>query len=394
MPESTPTAAAPSSLLDQFHRWLRWARWALWAAAGFFVLVALFEGVRLFQTAYGVHPAFGYLTIAGILAAGALIAWPIWRFLHVPRVVRPPAVPASDELGIDHLRAEVRYLERYLTACRRNEELADQAQLIDEARTDLRRLAVRVRSGTDAQAAELGRELTAWTGERMTTILADLDARAEKLIYREALAVGVGTAASPNGTLDAFVVLWRSVNLASRLAVLYYGRPGLWGTLAICRDVSLATAAAAYLQNVTDSLGGLLARTIGGVTGVVAGPAVEGITNALVVVRIGYLARARCRSFREWDPETRKSALSAAFDATQKVAVGLTTEILRTVGGGLGVVAEAAASSVGYVAGAAVDTVTSAAESAKNAAVDLGQRVGLLKKKAPDEPAPEGESEG
>jgi len=220
MPESTPTAAAPSSLLDQFHRWLRWARWALWAAAGFFVLVALFEGVRLFQTAYGVHPAFGYLTIAGILAAGALIAWPIWRFLHVPRVVRPPAVPASDELGIDHLRAEVRYLERYLTACRRNEELADQAQLIDEARTDLRRLAVRVRSGTDAQAAELGRELTAWTGERMTTILADLDARAEKLIYREALAVGVGTAASPNGTLDAFVVLWRSVNLASRLAVL------------------------------------------------------------------------------------------------------------------------------------------------------------------------------
>ena len=137
-------------------------------------------------------------------------------------------------------------------------------------------------------------------------------------------------------------MLWRSVNLVSRLAVLYYGRPGFWGTLAICRDVSIATALAGYLQNVTDSLGNLLAKSLGGVTGVVAGPLVEGTTNALVLVRIGYIAKERCRSFRQWDVSTRRSALLRALKATQKVAVGLTTEVLRQVGGGLGAMAGAA----------------------------------------------------
>jgi hypothetical protein len=68
------------------------------------------------------------------------------------------------------------------------------------------------------------------------------------------------------------------------------------------------------------------------------------VTNALVLVRIGYLARERCRSFRRWDLETRRGAVLASLAATQKVALGLTTELLRQVGSGLGAVAAGALS--------------------------------------------------
>ena len=60
------------------------------------------------------------------------------------------------------------------------------------------------------------------------------------------------TALSPNGTLDAFLVLWRNVNLVASLARLYYGRPGLPGTWLILRDVSLAILLSSVLEQISD----------------------------------------------------------------------------------------------------------------------------------------------
>ena len=45
--------------------------------------------------------------------------------------------------------------------------------------------------------------------------------------------MGIATAVSPNGTLDAFIVLLRNANMVSRIANLYYGRPGARGSLVI-----------------------------------------------------------------------------------------------------------------------------------------------------------------
>lgn len=358
-------AEHPSATLwTQVHGMIRWLKIIFFAAVGLFFLLLLAEAARLYQTAAGVHPYLGYGSLLVAAAALVLLAIPVRRFLEMPRAVAPPSLPSAGEIGMKHLRAEVRYLSRYLACCERNPELREKAAAVREARGELARLESRIRAAAPGDLEPLSRELGDWTEETASSLLSEVDAKVERLIYQEALNVGLGTAASPNGTLDAFVMLWRSMHLVSRLAVLYYGRPGIWGTLLICRDVAVATATAAYLQNVSDSLGSVLAKSIGGVTSIVAGPAVQGVTNSLVLIRIGYLTKERCRSFRGWDSHARSSALTRALSATQKVAVGLTTEIFRKVGTGLGSVAEAA-----------VDGLTSAAESAMSAAAGLGEKI-------------------
>lgn len=372
---TTTSTAQPrtAGLWESLHRWIRWLKIGVYTITGLFFFILLAEAVRLHALAADVHPILGYATILLMLAGLLLIALPVYRFLRVPRALTPPHVPPPEAMRLSDIHAEIRFLDRYLSNCSRNPEFADRLDDIATAQRELTRLRGKTAAG---DVAALDEELGHWAGTTMSAILADVDARAERLIYQEALAVGVGTAVSPNGTLDAFVMLWRSVNVASKLATLYYGRPGPLGTLAICRDVSIATVSAVYLDKFSDSLAKILTKAVGGVAGVVAGPAVEGVTNALVLIRIGYLAKGRCRSFRQWNQSTQTSALLEALAATQKVTVGLTTEIFRQAGSGLGAVAESAARNIAQAAGAAAQGLGTAAGSAWSAAAGLGGKIG------------------
>jgi hypothetical protein len=362
-----------ASVWDQVHRLVRWLKLIVYGTVGFFALLVVTETAHVYRLASDVSPWLGYVWLGVVLGGFILVGVPAYRFLQMPRVVQPPRLPTADELRPEHIKSEVRYLEAYLDNCARNSELADKREEIGRARRELADLGRRLGQVPANQVAVAGRELGEWSARVFRNLLGDLDRKAERVIYQESLAVGLATAASPNGTLDAFVMLWRSVNLVARLATLYYGRPGVWGTLAVCRDVSMATAMAGYMQNISESLGNLVAKSIGGVTGVVAGPAIDGATNALVLIRIGYLAQERCRSFRQWDTATRGSALVSALTATQRVAVGLTTEILRQVGSGLTAAASVAATGVAQAAAGAVNRISTVAESALQAAVGFGQ---------------------
>ena len=179
-------------------------------------------------------------------------------------------------------------------------------------------------------------EMVRFERERIEPILAPLDREADRVIRSEALAVGVSTAISPNGTLDAFLVLWRNANLVSRLANVYYGKPGVTGSLRILRDVSGAALLATYLEGLTEAAGGLLRGVLGGVAGVVAGPVVDGSVNALATLRIGYLAKARCRSFKAWTDATRRQALMEALAAAKARSGEVVTEVAKAAGAVLG----------------------------------------------------------
>ena len=368
MADEIPAVDSAPTLWEQFHRMLGWLRLFSYSAIGLFFFFLIFEAMRVYRSAADVHPWFGYLSLVGMGLALSLVAYPGYRFLRLPGVVQPPNIPVGQDVRPSHLKAEVRYLDRYLASCARNNELSEKQPDIQRCRDELTQLSKRIRAADESRTKPLDAELIEWTGRNMNPLLADLDQRADRVIYQESLAVGLATAASPNGTLDAFVMLWRSVNMVSKLGCLYYGRPGLWGTLAICRDVSVATALAGYMQNVTDSLGGLLAKSVGGVTGVVAGPAVDGVTNALVMIRIGHLAKQRCRSFRQWDAQARRSAVVLAIATTQRVAVGLTAEIVRQMGAGLGAVAGRAVGGINSAAGAVRSAAGSVADGIRNAA--------------------------
>lgn len=375
---SSNDSAIPT-LMDQFNSALTWGRRLALAVTGMCLVLFIAQGAWLYQTAAAIHPLAGVGSLLLMGAGITLVIIPAREFFRMPVAVRPPAIPSRGAMNLGHLAAEIRYLDRYLSNCRRNPEFASKTRAIDAARTQLAQLLARSQASPPPSVDPFDVELTAWVKATIPPILSDLDRKADRLIYQESLTVGLATAASPNGTLDAFVMLWRGVRLVSQLASLYYGRPGLWGTLAICRDVSVATAFAGYLQNVTDSLGTVLARSAGGMAGLAAAPAVDGVTNALVLIRIGYLARERCRSFRQWDTAEQRSALITALAATQKVAVGLTTEILRqatsrlgqaagAMAGGIGRAGAVAADKMGIAVSVVVDQATDAAATISDAA--------------------------
>lgn len=369
-------ATSASQGLWRHVQWLaRWLKVSLTVVTAIALAFLALEAVRMYQTLSGIHPALGFASLVALGVGVALVLLPARRFLLTPRVVEPPPLPLDGRLTARQLAAELRYLDRYLANCARNPAFTSEQASIERARRELAVLSAESRSVPEGSVAIFGEKLTAFHSRSMDPVLRTVDDRADRTIYQEALAVGLATAVSPNGVLDAFVMLWRSVKLVSEMGVLYYGRPGLLGSLAICRDVSMAVAAAGYMQNLSETLGAVLAKTLGGWGGLVAGPAVDGITNALVLIRIGYLAKERCRSYRRWDAAARQSAVLTAVTMTQKVAYGLSAEILRQIGWSVTAVAGKVVEKACELGATAKETINTAAEKAMNRAGEAFETV-------------------
>jgi len=312
---------------------LRWGFRLLLIGASILILAQVASVYRMLAD---IHPWVG---LVGALLFLLLIAWfvarPLARLVQLPPAVSPPVMPAAPERTVHHARRQLAYLEQYLQTLRRNPEMADHLLRIDSELETLRALR------SDAQKMEDPRELSArvvhFERNAMIPILDPLDRRAEVLIHRESLAIGTMTALSPNGTVDAFIVLWRNVNLVASLARLYYGRPGLSGTYLIVRDVASAILLSSVLERLSDMGSGILRRVgEGGRTipllGAVVGPMLDGTINGLMTMKVGYLAQERCRSFRAWDGRTKRGILRRTFHLVADSAGLLVEELYKTVG--------------------------------------------------------------
>jgi len=367
--------AAPneSVFISQLIGVWRWIKIFASVVVVVFALSILLQAVTFVRMAYETNAVLGWVVGIGVVAGlGLLIGAPIAKYIKTPRVVEPPKVSDPEAPTAGDLRAVVGYLDAVLVHAEKNPHFAETREKIPAARVELAAFRDRIRPMTGTEGQVLDREIAIWADRTLGPIWKPVDRLVERLIYQEAVTVGVATAVSPNGTLDAYLMLWRSTNLIAKIAEIQYGRPGIFGTLAVCRDVAAATAVAGTIQSVTDSLGNIAMHSIGGATGMLAGPVSEGITNALVLTRIGYLADARCKSYRAWSRTQQKHALISALGATKKVALGLSTEIVRKAGVGLGAVAEAAAAGMAAVASGAVDRVGAAAGVVANTVAGWG----------------------
>lgn len=321
------------AVLRTVFRFARLASYTLIGVMGVFFALRVAEAFRFFQ---GLHPALGWLFLAALLAA---LLWfvgrPVARFFRVPVALKPPRLPEADRRTPRHLVRHLAFVERYVRALERNPEWTGSAQDVETALSTCRDLRLRAQRARQTDLPALEREVAVLERQGVGALLRPLDARATEIIRNEALAVGVATAISLNGTVDAFLVLWRNVNLVSRLANLYYGRPGPRGTLAILRDVSAATLASAYMQDLSEAAGSAIGGVVGKGVGVFAGPVLDGALNAICTARIGYLAKGRCRSFYAWSEATRAQALKDALMEAGAITSGLIGDLVRTVGGGL-----------------------------------------------------------
>lgn len=319
---------------------LRWGLRLLLVGAAILVLAQVASVYRMLAD---IHPWAG---LAGALVFLALVAWflvrPLARMIELPVAISPPRMPAAAERTTEHARRQLAYVEQYLNALRSNPEMEEHRTRIDTELALLRELR------RDAERIDDTRELSArvvhFERNVVLPLLEPLDRRAEVLIHRESLAIATMTALSLNGTVDAFLVLWRNVNLVAALARLYYGRPGLAGTWLILRDVASAILLSSVLERITDMGSSALHKVMGEsgrslpLVGAVAGPMFDGTVNGLMTMKVGYLAQERCRSFRAWDGRTKRGILRRTFHLVADSAGLLMEELQKTVGRSLNLV--------------------------------------------------------
>ena len=295
-----------------------------------------FRVAELYQWFSGMHALAGY---AFLFVFAVLFVWlvgrPVYRFMKMPVVVRPPDLPAKAERTNTHVVKHMAFVERYLRHLLKNPEWTGSPEDVEQAIQHARALRAEAAAAKGETLDDVSARIHTFEREHVERLLRPLDERANEVIRQEALGVGIATAVSWNGTIDAFVVLWRNCNLVSRVAKIYYGRPGPRGTLSILRDVSAATLASAYLQDLTEMAGGALGNVFGKTVGVLAGPLLDGGINAVATLRIGHLAKARCRAFQKWNERTRLEALGVALREAALFSKDVVSEVVRTVGGGL-----------------------------------------------------------
>ena len=169
-----------------------------------------------------------------------------------------------------------------------------------------------------------------------------MDDKVDKLIHGEAVGIGVATAVSMNGTVDAFIVLWRSANLIAKISRIYFGRPNLRGSLLVMRDVAAIVVMSRALEDVTDMTGDLIGSVLGRMGGLVAGPVVDGAVNAMMALKLGYLTKRRCRAYRGWSEAQAKSISAEALALVKKESASVINELIKAVGGLTGAAASAA----------------------------------------------------
>ena len=320
-------------ILRRLFRFVRIASYGLIGVTVVFLGFRVAEAYRFFAD---LHRWGG---VAFLVVFFAALYWfvgrPLVRFFRVPSAVRPPDLPPMAERTPKDVVRHLDFVARYVENLRRNPHWTGDARAIDDTLASVATLR--------SEAGGLRREDLPAFSARLRTLeqrdigklLEPLDREVRAVIRKEALAVGVATAVSWNGTIDAFIVLWRNCNLASRIARIYYGRPGVRGTLGILRDVSAATLASAYLGDLTEMAGSALGGAFGKTVGALGGPLLEGGLNAVATLRIGYLTRARCRAFSAWNESTRAEAVTDAFKEAARFSTDVVTEVVRTVGGGV-----------------------------------------------------------
>jgi len=202
--------AAPQwELAAQWAQGWRILKWSVSALVVITFLMVIGQGYLFYRLFDDVHPVLGYvyiLVLTGLI--GVLVVRPVMAFLSMPVAARPPEIlidPKAPAPGA--LAARIRYDVRYLQMMAANPAVQAERAAIDAAIVRARAMMARAAKAAPAEAMAISVELEAFERTEIEALLAPLDKRVNAAIHTEAVAVGVATALSMNGTVDAFIVL-------------------------------------------------------------------------------------------------------------------------------------------------------------------------------------------
>jgi putative membrane protein len=319
-------------------QWAQGWKFLKWSATAFIViafLVVIGQGFLFYRMFDDVHPVLGYAYIVILaLMLAVLVGRPIMGFLSMPVAAKPPSIVLDPKAPDPKaLTARLRYDLKYLDMLARNPLVQEERGAIDEGILRGQALLNRARRATPEEALAVSVALEAFEREQIEVLLKPLDKQVEQLIHAEAVGVGVATALSMNGTVDAFIVLWRNANLVAKISRIYFGRPHLLGSLRILRDVAAMVVVARALEDVTDITGDVIGGLLGRMGGLVAGPIMDGGVNAMMTLKLGYLAKRRCRSFKGWSAGQAKAISAEALQDVKEESGSVIGDLLKRCGG-------------------------------------------------------------
>ena len=318
---------APLPAEKPAQQWELAAQWAQgWrvvkVAASVLIVIAFLmvvgQGYLFYRLFDDLHPIAGLVYILVLTAALAwLVARPIAAFLSMPVAAKPPDIlidpKAPDPKAI---AARLTYDVRYLKMLAANPEVQAEAAAIQDSIAKGKALAARAARATPEEALTLSLDLQTFERVHIESLLAPLDKRVNQIIHA-----------------DAFIVLWRNANLVARVSRIYFGRPPLMGSLRILRDVAAIVVAARALEDVTDITGDVVGSLLGRMGGLIAGPVMDGGINAMMTLKLGYLAKRRCRSFKGWTAGQAAAISEGALQEVKAESGSVITDLLKRVGG-------------------------------------------------------------
>lgn len=125
-----------------------------------------------------------------------------------------------------------------------------------------------------------------------TTLLAPLDARAAAEVEAAAARVAMVTALVPLALADVAAALVSNLRMIRRIAEIYGGRSGSFGSLGLLRRVFTALVAAGAVALADDLIGSFAG---GGIASKLSRRFGEGVVNGALTARIGIAAMELCR---------------------------------------------------------------------------------------------------
>ena len=248
--------------------------------SGGLVALAVLSALALILAAVAIDTVW---MIEGVIARAPLIGWPMAgaAALLIAALVGLAGREAATLARLDRLallQATARRAAAEPAAATVDATL-DGLERLYARRSDLAWALTRYRDRKEDAVDPLDR-LALFEAE----VLVPLDRRAVDAVANSAGTTAVFTTISPFVAVDMVVTGWRNLRLVREIAVLYGGRPGLAGAVALIRRIVVGIALTGGLE----ASDGVIGQTLGGgVAGRVSARLGQGVVNGLLTARIG-----------------------------------------------------------------------------------------------------------
>ena len=275
----------------------RFATWAFGAFAGFVLSVAAWDFITSLLASNTILGTVGLILLGAALLAAVLLA--LREGLAFARLSRLDDLrgAVTRAATLSEARQASDRLRRFYA---NRPDLAWPLQRLAEARTDL----------FDHDAILRLTE---------TEVMTPLDAAARAEVEAAARQVATITALVPIALADVAAALFANLRMIRRIAEIYGGRAGTFGSLRLLRSVFahlVATGAVALTDDLIGSVAG------GGLLSKLSRRFGEGVVNGALTARVGIAAMELCRPMpfaalpRPGVTETLRRALTGLFDRT------------------------------------------------------------------------------